>query len=97
MGIFLLRNVFLLATLAFASAQAQPAPPPVVDFVENPMVDTVSISPGGDYIAMVIPRDDHSDLLALDRAPLTPSASLTSRRAYNVGAYWWVKADRMGG
>src|SRR3546814_7925003 len=37
MGIFLMRNVFLLATLAFASAQAQPAPPPVVDFVEKPI------------------------------------------------------------
>src|SRR3546814_16115818 len=59
------------------------------------MVDTVSISPGGDYIAMVIPRDDHSDLLVLDRATMKPSASLTLRRDEYVGVYWWVNDERL--
>lgn len=90
-----MRSLVLFAILAPASAQALPAPPPVVDFVEKPMVETVSISPGGDYIAMVIPRDDHSDLLVLDRASMKPSASLKLKRDEYIGHYWWVNDERL--
>lgn len=95
MGILPMRTLVMLVTLAFASAQAQSAPPPVIDFVEKPMVDTVTLSPGGDYIAMVIPRDDHSDLLVLDRATMKPSASLTLSRDQYIGHYWWVNDERL--
>lgn len=90
-----MRSLVLFAILALASAQALSAPPPVVDFVEKPMVETVSISPGGDYIAMVIPRDDHSDLLVLDRASMKPSASLKLKRDEYIGHYWWVNDERL--
>lgn len=88
-----MRALLILAVLVLSPVYA--APPPVVDFVEKPMVDAVSLSPTGAYVAMTIPRDDHSEFVVLDRATMKPSASLKLKRDEYIGRYWWVNDERL--
>jgi dipeptidyl aminopeptidase/acylaminoacyl peptidase len=88
-----MRALLVLAVLVLSPAYA--APPPVVDFVEKPMVDAVSLSPTGAYVAMTIPRDDHSEFVVLDRATMKPSASLKLKRDEYIDEFWWVNDKRL--
>lgn len=89
-----MRMLFVLVVLICSSAYAA-NPPPVIDFVEKPMIESVKLSPTGDYIAMTIPRDDHSELMVLDRATMKPSASFKLKRDEYIGDIWWVNNERL--
>lgn len=62
---------------------------------ERPKINTMKISPNGDYLALRIYEDGKHSLLFLDRATQTPLGSLQHHGDSEVGPYFWANNERV--
>lgn len=75
---------------------ADTAPIPLQDFVARPEMSEMSISPGGQYLAVVIPMEDGSSILyVMDRTTLKRSATIRGSGNNVIDQFWWVNDTRL--
>jgi dipeptidyl aminopeptidase/acylaminoacyl peptidase len=95
------RHIFTIAiisTLFSAAVGATEKPlPPIEDFISPALIepDSISLSPDGSYLAIIVPRENRSDLIIFDRASMKPTANITPAKNEHIADYWWVSNRRL--
>jgi dipeptidyl aminopeptidase/acylaminoacyl peptidase len=89
---FLFAAVFSSVSLAAPKALI-----PIEDFISPGMIQpgSISLSPDGNYLAVIAPRTNRSDLVIFDRATMKPTSSVTPRKNEYIADYWWVSNRRI--
>jgi dipeptidyl aminopeptidase/acylaminoacyl peptidase len=91
----------MLLVFAFAlmsgNAIAQAKQNPIEDYINPAFIEpgSLSLSPTGDFFAVIVPRSDHADLVVFDRATKKPTANITARKNEYISDYWWVSERRI--
>lgn len=72
-------------------------PPALTEFLapEKVQAGSVQVSPNGEFVAMIVPREGSSDLVVFDRATSKPTANITPRKGDYIGDFWWVGDRRL--
>lgn len=93
----LARGLLLAAVFSSASIAAPKALVPIEDFINPAMIQpgSISLSPDGNHLAVIVPRTNRSDLIIFDRATMKPSSSVTSVKNEYISDYWWVSNRRV--
>jgi dipeptidyl aminopeptidase/acylaminoacyl peptidase len=88
--------IFSLALLFAGNASAAELSP-VEAYTKPSGVDlgSLRLSPTGAYVSLVVPSDDHSSLIILDRASNKVSANINLQKGQYVSEYWWVNDTRV--
>ncbi len=69
---------------------------PVENFVRRAELENVTISPGGQYVAAIVPLEDGSTILyVMERATMKRSAAIKGVTGNVVDRYWWVNGTRL--
>ena len=86
----------VLAICISASSFAA-APPSVETYTKPPLIQpySLTISPTGQYYALISPRNDRSSLLIVDRATNKVTANITPDKGQFIYRYWWVSGERV--
>ena len=89
---FLFAAVFSSASLAATKTLI-----PIEDFINPAMIQpgSISLSPDGNYLALIVPRSNRSDLVIFDRATMKPTSNVTPSRNEYISDYWWVSNRRV--
>jgi dipeptidyl aminopeptidase/acylaminoacyl peptidase len=93
-----LLGLLLAASLMIsADAEAQTKQKPITDYIKPAFVEpgSLSLSPMGDFFAVIVPREDRADLVVFDRATKKPTANITARKNEYISNYWWVSDRRI--
>lgn len=71
--------------------------PPIEDFISPSLIeqDSIKLSPDGNYLAIIVPRENRSDLIIFDRASMKPTANITPAKNEHIVDYWWVSNRRV--
>lgn len=85
----------MLIALALGAASAQAAPPTLDDLLRPARHDIVTISPGGEYIAATVRRDERVLLAIIDRSTLKPIRVLDPEEDGAIERVSWVSNDRI--
>lgn len=87
----------LLCACFISKIAAAQNPPPIEHFTKSEQVQPYSLelSPGGQYYAMITPRDDRSSLIIVDREANKVTANITSEKGEFIYEYWWVSSNRI--
>ncbi|MFA5683119.1 MAG: S9 family peptidase [Lysobacteraceae bacterium] len=83
----------LACLLLAAAGRAEPVDP--MPFFKLDDFNALKISPGGDYYAATVPREDRTALVVLRASDLKVTASITLGRHAHVGSFWWVNDERV--
>jgi len=84
----------MVLALAASTAAAQTAPA-LEDFLRKPQFESMTISPGGDYIAARVPFDDRTLLAILRISDLQITAKLDPGREAFIESERWVSDKRV--
>jgi dipeptidyl aminopeptidase/acylaminoacyl peptidase len=89
--VFLAVAVFLNANTATAKLL------PIEAYTKPDAVEAGSFqfSPTGEYFAIVVPREDRSSLIIIDRATSRPTANVTPDKGQYINGYHWVSPSRV--
>jgi dipeptidyl aminopeptidase/acylaminoacyl peptidase len=89
----------LLSMLILSSANAQTGSTlkPINDYIKPAFIEpsSMTLSPTGDFFAVIVPRSNRSDLVIFDRATKKPTANITPRKNEYIAEYWWVSDKRV--
>lgn len=91
-----MKRWMMAAGLALAAwtADAQKAPP-LEDFLRKPEFESMTISPGGDYLAARIPFDDRTLLAILRVSDMKVTAKLDPGRDGFIESEQWISSTRV--
>lgn len=84
---------FVGCVLGFVAIQAWGAT--ALDFARKPTIDSVKISPDGEYLAATLPINDQISLGIIDLKSMKITGSLRFARGDHVADYWWVGPRRV--
>lgn len=93
-----LASGFLLAAVfSSASIAAPKVLVPIEDFISPAMIQpgSISLSPDGNHLAVIVPRTNRSDLIIFDRATMKPTSNVTPSKNEYISDYWWVSSRRV--
>jgi dipeptidyl aminopeptidase/acylaminoacyl peptidase len=95
----ILRVALSISIFIFSSANAQSGTQlkPIEDYIKPAFIEpgSMSLSPTGDFFAVIVPRSNRSDLIIFDRATKKPTANITPRKNEYIYSYWWVSNNRV--
>jgi dipeptidyl aminopeptidase/acylaminoacyl peptidase len=94
---FFIYTFLLINTFSTSTHAADKPLVPLKDFLSPSLVQagSISLSPDGNYLAVIVPRDNRSDLFIFDRASMKPTASVTPGKNEYISDYWWVSSRRV--
>ena len=86
----------LAALLPLSAARAAAAPPelPVEDFFGNPAMVQLRFSPGGRYLAALVPHERRMNLVVMDLQTKAKNL-ITAFKDYSITSYRWANDDRL--
>ena len=82
----------LLGCLVAAAAQAQVELEP---FLKKDALETLKISPTGEYYAMTVPLEDQTVLAVMRRSDRQVTAKVTAGSDSVISGVWWVSDERV--
>lgn len=82
----------LLGCLVAATAQAQVELEP---FLKKDALETLKISPTGEYYAMTVPLEDQTVLAVMRRSDRQVTAKVTAGSDSVISGVWWVSDERV--
>lgn len=89
---------FLFAVFFSAACYAsEKALIPIEDFLNPALIQpgSISLSPDGNHLAVIVPRNNRSDLIIFDRATMKPTSNITPVKNEYISDYWWVSSRRV--
>jgi len=95
---FIRCQVLLFAVLSILRAGLAFAEMPAIEAYTKPSAvepGSFMLSPTGEFISLVVPGNDRSSLIVLDRAGRQVTANITPGRGQYIGNYHWVSDRRI--
>jgi dipeptidyl aminopeptidase/acylaminoacyl peptidase len=86
--------ILLAASLAIAGA-VRAEGPTLDDFLKHPQYESMSLSPGGDYLAARVPIEDRTLLVIVRRSDMQVTARLDPGKDGFVESEFWVSNTRL--
>lgn len=88
---------FWMATVPTPACAVEKELLPLKDFLGPSFIESgsISLSPDGTYLAVIVPRANRSDLVIFDRATLTPTSIVSPSKNEYILDYWWVSNRRV--
>jgi hypothetical protein len=89
-------SVFLLLILQAGLLVAAP-PPSIESFIKPELIQpgSMRLSPNGDYYSLIVPREDRSSLIIVERATNKVTANITPNAKTFIDEVWWVSDKRV--
>lgn len=89
--------IFVISLILLSPSTAFSAPPPIEAFIKPAMIQpgSLQISPSGLHYAVIIPRENSSNLVVLDRVTNKITANVSLQKNQYVHEYWWVSSTRI--
>lgn len=78
----------LLAPLAHAQVELEP-------FLKKDVLETLKISPTGEYYAMTVPLEDQTILAVIRRSDKQVTSKVSAGRDSVINGVWWVSDERV--
>ncbi|TQM05694.1 dipeptidyl aminopeptidase/acylaminoacyl peptidase [Pseudoxanthomonas sp. 3HH-4] len=78
----------LLAPLAHAQVELEP-------FLKRDVLETLKISPTGEYYAMTVPLEDQTILAVIRRSDKQVTSKVSAGRDSVINGVWWVSDERV--
>lgn len=91
-----MRRAAGLVLTALAATAATPVPPelPVDAFFGNPAISQLRFSPGGQYLAALMPQERRMNLVVMDLRTRNKSF-ITAFKNFSVSSFRWANDDRL--
>ncbi len=70
---------------------------PVEEYTKPPVIQkwSLSLSPTGEFVAVIVPQNDRSSLIVFDRKTNAPTANITPKKGQYIHDYQWVNDRRI--
>lgn len=91
----IMRQVIFLAALLAVVGAGRAGVPTVGDFLKRAQYESMSLSPGGDYLAARVPFDDRTLLVIVRRSDMQITAKLDPGENGFVESEFWVSDTRL--
>ncbi len=92
-----LSKSILMSVFIFLSTSIAARADLLESLLAEPLVEvgSVRLSPGGEFISMVVPKGNRSDLVIINRITRKPTALISPRENEYIADYWWVENNRV--
>lgn len=87
--------LLVFPAVSCASAASTASPVALESLLRRPQYDSLSISPGGDYLAATVMLDDRSVLTIVRRDTMQISGTIDPGKEGYVEGFYWVSPDRV--